>query len=196
MSGLMSNTGSPETYANFDEDISGWDTSMVTQMQYMFHHASSFNQDITGWDTGSCTMMEGMFQNAAAFQQDVSTWDVSLVTGMNYMFLSATAFSQDLSTWCAQNIDGAGPTSFGNSGGTPPTWGGGESPAICPAACAVGADGSACQNSGTPTGSFRSGVAGDDVADNCSCDCPGESARDLSPTNCRPTNLPPPSLPS
>ena len=32
-------------------DISYWDTSKVTNMDYMFYQANEFNQDISKWDT-------------------------------------------------------------------------------------------------------------------------------------------------
>ena len=35
---------------NFNQDISGWDVSNVTDMTYMFESCKSFNQDISGWD--------------------------------------------------------------------------------------------------------------------------------------------------
>ena len=44
-----------DTFIN--ADISGWNTSSVTDMQYMFYGATSFNQDISGWDTSSVTIM-------------------------------------------------------------------------------------------------------------------------------------------
>ena len=37
----------------FNADISGWDTSSVTDMGYMFIGASAFNADISEWDTRS-----------------------------------------------------------------------------------------------------------------------------------------------
>ena len=35
---------------SFNQDISGWDVSNVTDMSSMFSRAASFNQDIGGWD--------------------------------------------------------------------------------------------------------------------------------------------------
>ena len=42
----------------FNGDISGWDTSNVTNMEYMFIDASVFNKDISGWDTSNVTNMD------------------------------------------------------------------------------------------------------------------------------------------
>jgi hypothetical protein len=39
----------------------------------------NFNEDITGWDTSKCTSMTNMFYLATAFNQDVSIWDTSKV---------------------------------------------------------------------------------------------------------------------
>jgi surface protein len=82
---------------SFNEDISGWVTSKVTTMKYMFRRATAFNQDISGWDTSKCTDMDLMFYGAA------------------------NAFSQDISPWCVALISSE-PSNFGNAG-TDPIWG-------------------------------------------------------------------------
>jgi surface protein len=35
---------------SFNQDISDWDVSNVTDMNIMFREAKSFNQDISNWD--------------------------------------------------------------------------------------------------------------------------------------------------
>jgi surface protein len=89
----------------FNSDITSWNTSSVTNMNYMFSNASSFNQNInynsiTGsWNTSSVIDMSYMFQNATLFNKPIVDWNVSSVVDMRYMFNSATQFKQDLSNW-------------------------------------------------------------------------------------------------
>jgi len=82
----------------FNEDISGWDVSSVTNMKYMFAAATRFNQDISGWDvSSSVTNMKYMFAYAIKFNQDISGWDVSSLTEMNHMFFLTKSMSGDIS---------------------------------------------------------------------------------------------------
>ncbi len=90
--------------SDFNRDISGWDTSNITNMGYLFSGNQVFNQDISGWDTSNVTTMSDMFQNAPAFNQNISNWDTAKVTNMTRMFRDAIAFNQDLSGWCVTLI--------------------------------------------------------------------------------------------
>jgi surface protein len=88
----------------FNRDISGWDTSNVTSMYWMFFEASLFNQPIGGWDTSSVEDTNLMFGNASMFNGDISGWNTRNVANMDSMFLNASSFDQDLSGWCVINV--------------------------------------------------------------------------------------------
>ena len=81
--------------SNFDEDISSWDTSNVTDMSHMFNGARSFSEDLDYWDTSNVTNMEYMFYNATSFNEDIDGWDVSLV-------ISCSGFSTNTSNYWSQ----------------------------------------------------------------------------------------------
>ena len=72
-------------------------TTKVTSMDSLFASNHTFNQDISSWDVSKVTDMEGMFAYTN-FNQDISRWDVSKVTNMNGMF-AYTNFNQDISRW-------------------------------------------------------------------------------------------------
>ena len=63
--------------AVFNQDISSWNVSSVTNMGSMFYGTTAFNQDISSWDTSSVTNMISMFRDATAFDQNLNAWDVS-----------------------------------------------------------------------------------------------------------------------
>ena len=90
--------------SSFNQDLSAWDVSNVTDMNYMFENATSFNQDLSAWDVRNVTNMSSMFQNASSFNQDLSSWDVRNVTNMSDMFQNASSFNQDLSAWDVSNV--------------------------------------------------------------------------------------------
>ena len=86
-----------------NQDISGWDVSNVTHMNFMFY-GTAFNQDISGWDVSNVTNMHSMFRETTAFNQDISRWNVSKVTDMSYMFYLASAFNQALIEWDVNSV--------------------------------------------------------------------------------------------
>jgi surface protein len=101
--------------------INNWDTSLITDMSYLFcgdQYSSScycrslgncdlyqqFNEDISGWETSQVTSMSEMFSGASNFNQDISGWDTSQVTSMSEMFYSANNFNQDISGWDTSQV--------------------------------------------------------------------------------------------
>ena len=97
----------------FNQDISSWDTSRVTDMSAMFLDARKFNQDISKWDVSNVGSMAYMFSGALSFQGDISGWDVSSVENMDRMFASHYYFgfdtyagfaSWDISGWEVGNV--------------------------------------------------------------------------------------------
>ncbi len=90
---------------DFNQDISNWNISKVTDMSGMFAGATSFNQDISNWDVSNVSNMMGMFDLATSFNQDISNWDVSKVSDMSFMFNHAESFNQNLSGWDITNTN-------------------------------------------------------------------------------------------
>jgi surface protein len=118
---------------SFNQDISCWNVSAVTNMNALFESASSFNRDISQWDVSAVTSMDsmfyraqnytnndvplnwgnktanvitmsGMFESASSFNQNISSWDVSNVENMSRMFAHAVSFHQDISTWNIERV--------------------------------------------------------------------------------------------
>lgn len=90
--------------SRFNEDLSRWDTSRVTNMNYVFYYASSFNGNISTWNTSRVVTISGMFNGAASFNGNLSLWDVSRIVDMNSVFPEATSFNGDVSTWDTSSV--------------------------------------------------------------------------------------------
>ncbi|MHA7109002.1 BspA family leucine-rich repeat surface protein, partial [Sunxiuqinia elliptica] len=91
---------------SFNQDISSWDVSSVTNMTNMFFSATAFNNGDTagasnnpltwntnGTGTAAVVYMNALFNGASSFNQNLNTWDISSVTEMNSMFRGASAFN-------------------------------------------------------------------------------------------------------
>ena len=88
-------------------DVSGWDTSKVTDLGNTFLACSSLTSlDVSGWDTSKVTNMVSTFGTMYNIKSlDVSGWDTSKVTSMNYMFArSASITSLDVSGWDTSKV--------------------------------------------------------------------------------------------
>ena len=68
--GLKGNTADNFKPNDFNEDISRWDVSNVTDMSAMFMGASKFNQDISKWDVSNVTWMKNMFYGVSEFTDE------------------------------------------------------------------------------------------------------------------------------
>lgn len=90
---------------SFNQNISDWDVSNVTDMSSMFWSASAFNQPLD-WDdkTSSVANMSAMFRDAGSFNQNIGAWDVSNVTNMGQMFAFSIAFNGDIGAWDVSKV--------------------------------------------------------------------------------------------
>ncbi len=104
MSGMFEGENYYSNPNTFNQDISSWDVSSVTDMSNMFRLSVEFNQDIGSWDVSSVEVMNGMFYYAETFNQDIGSWDVSSVTDMGSMFRGAEVFNQDLNSWDVSGV--------------------------------------------------------------------------------------------
>lgn len=83
----------------FNQDISGWDTSNVDSFERLFAEAKAFNQQIGGWITSNVTVMTRVFLTARAFNQPLEAWDMRKVRTADLMFQGANTFNQPLNGW-------------------------------------------------------------------------------------------------
>ena len=82
---------------HFNEDLSRWNVSRVTDMWAAFDGATAFTGAGIGcWDVSSVTNMSSMLYGATAFNAPIGDWDVSSVTEMSGMLSGATSFNQRL----------------------------------------------------------------------------------------------------
>ena len=89
--------GSGRERPHFNEDLSRWNVSRVTDMYCAFAYATAFTGSGIGcWDVSSVTEMGGMCFEATAFSAAIGDWDVSSVWDMTFMLMGATSFNQQL----------------------------------------------------------------------------------------------------
>ena len=84
-------------------NFSTWDVSNITNMEYAFFGTKFFNSDISTWNVSRVQNMRAMFADAV-FNGDISNWNVGNVTNMNLMFGFGTPFNQDISGWDVRKV--------------------------------------------------------------------------------------------
>jgi hypothetical protein len=62
-------------------------------MENMFNSANIFNQNISSWNVSNITNFKKMFENAHTFNQ---VWNMSKENDISYMFASVYAFKQNI----------------------------------------------------------------------------------------------------
>jgi surface protein len=93
--------------SSFNSDISNWNVSAVTNMQYMFFAASSFNSDISNWNIAQVTEMKQMFKGARGFHQNLCPWGSKLPSNFDYASHATVMF---FGSGCANQDDPTGST--------------------------------------------------------------------------------------
>ena len=88
-----------ENRSSFNEDLSGWNVSSVTDFGSMFKNASAFNQPLGDWNVSSATNLGSMFRGASSFDQPIGDWNISSVMSLATMFSGASTFNQPLGDW-------------------------------------------------------------------------------------------------
>jgi len=83
--------------ANWNADLNCIDTSLITDMSYLFSEESGlnkFNGNISQWNVSNVKNMEAMFEKSK-FNQDISNWNMSNVKDMSFMFYNSE-FNKDI----------------------------------------------------------------------------------------------------
>ena len=77
-------------------DLSGWDTSSLTNMSQAFQHCASLTElNVSGWDVSKVTNMQLAFAEDKALRSlDLSTWDNSATTSMKDAFLQMDSLNE------------------------------------------------------------------------------------------------------
>jgi surface protein len=95
---------------SFDQDLSGWIVTTVTDMDSMFSGASLFNGNLTSWNVSIVENMNNMFDGASMFEgTGLDTWIWSNYTvghenTMDSMFQDASSFNQNISGWSVDKV--------------------------------------------------------------------------------------------
>jgi len=104
-------TNFSDTTLSFNQNISSWDVSNVTNMRGLFYNATSFNQSIGSWDVSNVTNMSAMFSGDTL---STANYDATLIGWSSKTLKPNVAFSGGNSTYCnSTNARGSIINTFG-----------------------------------------------------------------------------------
>ena len=88
--------------------IENWNTSQVTTMMSLFGGVVNIENFPVDWNVSNVTNMESTFNNYKGANIDISKWDTSNVTTTNSMFSQTTLSRIDLSNFDGDKITNSG----------------------------------------------------------------------------------------
>ena len=94
-------------FENLVFDVSKWDVSNVTNMDFMFCGCIKFDGDLSDWDVSNVKTMEEMFNKCRNFTgKGLENWDVSNVKNMSSMFSECESFEgKSIENWDVSNVE-------------------------------------------------------------------------------------------
>ena len=91
---------------SFNQDIGNWDVGNVTNMDGSFYNATNFNNggssSISGWDTSNVELMRYIFRGSS-FDQPVGYWDTSKLQRIDEAFRFRN-YSYDFANWVVTGL--------------------------------------------------------------------------------------------
>ena len=87
-----------------DADLNFIDTSMITDMSFLFYDLDIHSIKIDRWNVSSVNNMHSMFFDCTDFNCDLSKWDVANVEDMIDMFWHCKNLNCNLSHWDVSSI--------------------------------------------------------------------------------------------
>jgi hypothetical protein len=92
-----------------DPDVSGWDTSNITDMGFLFRSALVANPDVSNWNTSNVIDMQLMFRNTPFFNSSLVNFDMTSVESANNMLsnsrMSRINYDATLISWSSQSLN-------------------------------------------------------------------------------------------
>ncbi len=91
-------------------DLTGWDVSGITSMQYTFSGCTRLTEiDVSNWNVGNVSEFSYMFENCYSLNKlDVANWDVSSATNFHGLFSRCSSLKRiELSEWNVEKLSSA-----------------------------------------------------------------------------------------